>query len=268
MESVFAKIPDLGDKIIRKLDNPSLVKCIEVQRSWYNFINNEKTIWFRKIQNCIGNKNKFSKAWEKVLMKSPIEFVMQVAIVSQQARPMLQIYQLSPIHVAAAEGNSDLYQLMMLKLAGMSQTDIFGKVPPIFPAAYRGNYDMCKFIIKNMDDKNPAMHNGSTPLHTAAKNGHYEICQLLISNVNEKNPAKHDGTTPLYIAAQNGHFEICKLIISIVGEKNPAMPSGLTPLHIAATKGYYKICKLIIENVDEKNPGMHNGATPMHRAAQ
>ena len=76
----------------------------------------------------------------------------------------------------------------MLKLAGMNQTDMFGKVPPIFPAALRGNYDICKFIIENVDHKNIAMpHNGSTPLHTAAKNGCYEICQLLILNVNEKN---------------------------------------------------------------------------------
>ena len=241
MQSVFVKIPVLGDKIIRELDNSSLVKCKEVKRSWYNFIKAEKILWFRKIQNCIGDENKFSKARKKLLTKVSSDLVMQVAIGCQQACATFQIFniQISPIHMAAAAGNLDLYQLMMLKLAGMNQTDIFGKVPPIFPAAL--NYDMCKFIIENVDDKNPAMHNGSTPLHTAAKNGHYEICQLLISNVNEKNPAKHDETTPLYLAAQNGHFEICLLIISTMGEKNPAMPSGLTPLHIAATEGYYKI---------------------------
>ena len=103
LESVFAKIPDLGDKIIRELDNPSLVKCKEVQRSWYSFINNGKIIWFRKIQNCIGNKNKFSKTWKKVLMKAPFDFVMQVAIASQQAHAKYQISLISPIHMAAGE---------------------------------------------------------------------------------------------------------------------------------------------------------------------
>ena len=115
---------------------------------------------------------------------------MQVAIACHQAHAMFQIFniQISPIHMAAAVGNLDLYQLIMLKLAGMNQTDMFGKVPTIFPAALRGNYDICKFIIENVDHKNIAMpHNGSTPLHTAANNGCYEICQLLILNVNEKN---------------------------------------------------------------------------------
>ena len=108
MESVFVKIPALGDKIIRELDNQSLVKCKEVKRSWYNFINAEKILWFRKIQNCIGDNNKFSKAWKKLLTKAPFDFVMQVAIASQQAK--YQLYQFSPIHMAAAEGSLDLYQ--------------------------------------------------------------------------------------------------------------------------------------------------------------
>ena len=180
MVSVFAKVPVLGGKIIRELDNSSLVKCKEVKRSWYNFINQEKILWFRKI----------FKGLEKLLTKAPSDFVMQVAIACHQAHATFQIFniQISPIHMAAAVGNLDLYQLIMLKLAGMNQTDMFGKVPPIFPAALRGNYDICKFIIENVDHKNIAMpHNGSTPLHTAAKNGCYEICQLLILNVNEKN---------------------------------------------------------------------------------
>ena len=142
MESVFVKIPVLGDKIIRELDNSSLVKCKEVKRSWYNFIKAEKILWFRKIQNCIGDENKFSKARKKLLTKVSSDLVMQVAIGCQQACATFQIFniQISPIHMAAAAGNLDLYQLIMLKLAGMNQTDIFGKVPPIFPAAL--NYDM------------------------------------------------------------------------------------------------------------------------------
>ena len=110
MVSVFAKVPVLGGKIIRELDNSSLVKCKEVKRSWYNFINAEKILWFRKIQNCIGDNNKFSKAWKKLLTKAPFDFVIQVAIASQQARATFQLYQFSPIHMAAAEGSLDLYQ--------------------------------------------------------------------------------------------------------------------------------------------------------------
>ena len=60
MESILEKIPDLGDKIIKELDNQTLVKCKEVQRSWNKFINKEKILWFRMIQKYIGVKNEFS----------------------------------------------------------------------------------------------------------------------------------------------------------------------------------------------------------------
>ena len=84
MESIFSKIPDLGEKIFKELDNQSLVKCKEVQRSWYNFINEEKFQWLRMIQNYIGDNNEFKTAWRKVLKKAPVDFVTYVAISTQQ----------------------------------------------------------------------------------------------------------------------------------------------------------------------------------------
>ena len=62
---MLSKIPDLGDKIFRELDNQSLVKCKEVQSLWYNFINEEKVLWFRMIQNYIGDVHEFSTVWSK-----------------------------------------------------------------------------------------------------------------------------------------------------------------------------------------------------------
>ena len=84
MENIFSKIPDLGEKIFKELDNQSLVKCKEVQRSWYNFINEEKVLWFRIIQNYIRKDNEFLQAWRKVLTKAPVDFVTQVALATEQ----------------------------------------------------------------------------------------------------------------------------------------------------------------------------------------
>ena len=156
MDSVFAKIPDLGDKIISELDNQSLVRCKEVQRSWYNFINEEKNHWLRMIQKRIGDVNKYPTAWKKVLLKAPVDFVAQIAIATQQPHTKNEILsQFSPVHVAISGGNLDLYQQMIVKLADMKQTDIFGRFHPLFLAAHTGQYDICKLMIGNMDDKNP-----------------------------------------------------------------------------------------------------------------
>ena len=121
MESIFLKIPDLGEKIFKEIDNQSLVKCKEVQRSWYNFINEEKVLWFRMIQNYIGDDNEFLTAWRKVLWKVPVAFVTQIAIVTQKVNAIHQIQSDdSPIHVAASDGSVDLYKQIMVKLADMN----------------------------------------------------------------------------------------------------------------------------------------------------
>ena len=268
MESIFAKIPDLGEKIFKELDNQSLVKCKEVQRSWYNFVIEEKVLFFRMIQNYIGDDNEFLTAWRKVLRKAPVDDVSQIAFATQLLPAKYIKNGLSPIHMAANDGNLDLYQQIMLKLAGMNKTDIFGTVDPLFHAAFRGHYNICKHIIENVDEKNPAMPDGVTPLMLAAQNGHYEICKLIISNVDDKNPAMHNGVTPLFMAVLQGHYQICKLIVSNVNDTNPARNDGVTPLFIAAYKGHYEICKLIITNVDDKNPTRNDGITPLYIAAE
>ena len=63
-------------------------------------------------------------------------------------------------------------------------------------AAAKGNYEICKYIIKNIKVINPPMVDGITPLYMAAQNGHFDTCKLIIENVEDKNPAENDGTLP------------------------------------------------------------------------
>ena len=87
---------------------------------------------------------------------------------------------------------------------------------------------------------------GYTALHLATLEGHFEIVKYIVGIVNEKNPATDDGNTPLHEAARKGHLEIYKCIADQVDNKNPANDVGTTPLHEAARKGHLEICKVII----------------------
>ena len=53
---------------------------------------------------------------------------------------------------------------------------------------------------------------GNTPLHYAAWNGHFDICKYILENVQEKNPSNNVGETPLDLAHQKKHFKIFELI--------------------------------------------------------
>ena len=78
---------------------------------------------------------------------------------------------------------------------------------------------------------------GMTPLHEAAGKGEFELCKQIINNVQNKNPKCHYGFTPLHLAAEEGHLSICQLILKNTKNKNPRSKNGKTPLHHAANKG-------------------------------
>ena len=94
-------------------------------------------------------------------------------------------------------------------------------------------------------DKNPRAIGGMTTFHWAAGHGQFEVCNFIIQNVDDKNPPSNNGTTPLHMAARQGRFEVCKLIIENVDNKNPTNHAGMTPFHIARHNRKWKICRLI-----------------------
>ena len=55
MENIFLRFPQMGESIIRLLDNKSLVLCREVNKKWKNFIDCQKILSVRMIQRSIGN---------------------------------------------------------------------------------------------------------------------------------------------------------------------------------------------------------------------
>ena len=59
---------------------------------------------------------------------------------------------------------------------------------------------------------NPARANEFSALSLAAMAGHFEVCQYLIDNLDDKNPKEKDGNTVLLSVALAGHLHIYKYI--------------------------------------------------------
>ena len=76
-----------------------------------------------------------------------------------------------------------------------------------------GHLELCRLIIENLQDKNPADEYGETPLHKAAEKGYLELCRLIMENVENKNPEDicDCGVTPLENAAINKQSSIIEL---------------------------------------------------------
>ena len=87
-------------------------------------------------------------------------------------------------------------------------------------------------------DKNPSRKDSLTPLHLAAGKGHFQVCTFIMENLENKNTGNKRGKTPFHVAAKRGQLTICKLMIKSVDNNIPSDKYGITYFHIAAELGH------------------------------
>ena len=179
MEIFFTKFSHLTEKVFDQLDDKSLVNCRKVNKSWQNYLDNQKLLQIRIIKATISHFHEVGPAWTRVFDKATTKTIMDLGESVRkfyQKDPGLTYHKgLTPLHVTAGTGN-------LLTLLNI--------------------YD--KAI-----QKCPKDEEGMIPLHYSAQNGHFEVCKFIMKNASDKNPGDKDGWTPLLRAAMNGHFDIC-----------------------------------------------------------
>ena len=306
LEDFCLQFPSVGEMILKKIDNQSLVNCKKVSWEMEGFIKSERHYWIRMMGRHLQNFKEFQDQWKMVIKKTPIVILRKLSPTVDTFfynDPIHYGQQWAPLHIAAQEGSLKLFKYILDKTGDICSKRKNGWTT-LHMAVDGRNFEVCKFLMNKMTDKNPGSLRKWTPLHMAAMVGSLNISKLIIQNIENKNPADSNGRTPLHVAARLNHLEICKLLIENMSDKNPADRTGCTPLHYAAEGGSFKVCKLIMKNLrsfdcklcvqmytytatdrkslryhyrtmhkgekipEVKNPADHNGVTPLHKAAK
>ena len=295
MDEIISRFPHLAEDIFDNLDNESLVKCKEIGRFCYNFLDEEKVVWLRRIKNYVGEHiilyigfDRFKESWKMAIKKASKLVVREIGISLMKSLTKFltksysyniysdidnllyrteKVILYSPLHFAVENGNATLCKLI-LERSNHKNPKAFGDWTPLHIAAKSGCLEIFTAIINQTEDKNPRDANGITPFHLAAYSGHLKICQEILKNIDEENQGhdKYYRTTPFHVAAKMGHLKICEAMINNFKEKQPRDRSGLTPLHFAACEGHLEICEKIIDSVEDKNPANNFGSTPFQYA--
>ena len=78
---------------------------------------------------------------------------------------------------------------------------------------------VCMLMLTKLENKNPIIlrnrlvhGDNNTALHVAAEKGYLDICRLILKNVQDKNLQNSLGKTPLSLASEKGHINVCILI--------------------------------------------------------
>ena len=115
-----------------------------------------------------------------------------------------QIQDPSPLHVVAGFGNLTLFTMIEKICPLQYSEDISSSLKPIHIAAMWGQLEVLKYILNQMEVKDPKTHDGAVPLHFAGKGGILENCDFLIKNVSNMNPIEKRGWTPPHLAVHQG----------------------------------------------------------------
>ena len=214
---------------------------------------------------------------------------MVVLLLDPGAKPDIVSFGLTPLHLAALNGRTDIATLLLDHRANVNAKTRNGGLTPLDYAVTRGDLPMMKLLIARGAD----VHRGTT-LHIAVTSADMEIARLLLNSGADPNMRDEDGVTPLEVAVRRAKRETAELLVDsgatvptellgqavLRGRKdllamllrksadvNVRLASGSTPLNDAALKGYEEIVKLLLAHgakVDIRNA---SGATPLHDAA-
>ena len=91
--------------------------------------------------------------------------------------------------------------------------------PPLHQAAYRGDTESIRELLKQGENVNGLNSEGATPLHWAAFKGHPEAAKLLLRYGAEVNAKTKKGSTPLRLAVTHKKTAVIKLLKSHGGKE-------------------------------------------------
>lgn len=154
-------------------------------------------------------------------------------------------------------------------------------------AAYYGDLQQLKNLVRAGADPNKKDYDGRSPLHLAASRGYEDIAQFLIQEGVDINVADNFGNTPLLEAIKNGQEHVASLLVkegaslqidnagsflcTVVAKGDSdhlrrLLTTGIdpnsrdydqrTPLHVAASQGLYLMARLLLDagaNVSAKD---------------
>ncbi|KAK3132094.1 hypothetical protein QOZ80_6AG0515690 [Eleusine coracana subsp. coracana] len=150
------------------------------------------------------------------------------------------------LRVNSAAFYGDLNQLKSLIRAGADpkNTDYDGRTP-LHLAASRGYEEIVQFLIHEGVDINLADEFGNTPLLEAVKRGHERVASLLHgkgAKLSLTNAGSH-----LCSAVAKGDSDFIRRALAYGADPNCRDYDHRTPLHIAAAEGLYLIAKILVD---------------------
>jgi ankyrin repeat protein len=168
----------------------------------------------------------------------------------------------APLYYAAMLGFRDLAEHLIAEHPEHVNAKGGLQVTPLHVAASAGHSDILSLLIEHGADMSGRCYDGGTPLHRASQKGRLEAGQVLLNrgaDIDDQDLFKY---TALMYAAMFGHAEFARMLLERGAMIDPRGYLGMTPLHCAAANGRTEVVRLLLERGADPHVRDENGETP------
>uniref|UniRef100_A0A8U7NVW5 Ankyrin repeat domain 52 n=1 Tax=Corvus moneduloides TaxID=1196302 RepID=A0A8U7NVW5_CORMO len=177
----------------------------------------------------------------------------------------------TPLHAAAANGNTDSLHLLIDSGERADITDVMdihGQTP-LMLAIMNGHVDCVHLLLEKGSTADAADKRGRTALHRGAVTGCEDCLAALLDHDAFVLCRDFKGRTPIHFASACGHLEVLRTLLQAALSTDPLDSvvdySGYSPMHWASYSGHEDCLELLLEH----NPFAYlegNPFTPLHCA--
>ena len=182
LENVF-DIEVIGENMCKYLDCKSILNVKKVSTTLYRAMEKQRVAWIRTVQNRFTirtGRDELPESWEEIVYKLTSENLERLGLALDPIHyfPRFRHYypaDLPLFHFVAGSGDLELYRFLADTYGNPINEDGPEGYTPLHAAVFNGHLDVCHFILDRVQNKNPAVRSGLTPLHWAANRGHEEV---------------------------------------------------------------------------------------------
>uniref|UniRef100_A0A8B9SVT9 Ankyrin repeat and death domain containing 1B n=1 Tax=Anas platyrhynchos TaxID=8839 RepID=A0A8B9SVT9_ANAPL len=173
------------------------------------------------------------------------------------------------LHFAVARSHTSAVDFLLHHKARLDMADQHG-LTVIHLAAWTGNLDVMRKLVKAGADQKAKNEEGMNALHFAAQNNSVKIVDYFLQDLHLTDLNKPDGKgrKPFLLASEKGHVDMINDLIALKLFTSEKDQEGNTALHLAAKNGHSEVVEILLKQWEEINDLNQNGETPFYLSVE
>uniref|UniRef100_A0A8B9TYE6 Ankyrin repeat and death domain containing 1B n=1 Tax=Anas zonorhyncha TaxID=75864 RepID=A0A8B9TYE6_9AVES len=173
------------------------------------------------------------------------------------------------LHFAVARSHTSAVDFLLHHKARLDMADQHG-LTVIHLAAWTGNLDVMRKLVKAGADQKAKNEEGMNALHFAAQNNSVKIVDYFLQDLHLTDLNKPDGKgrKPFLLASEKGHVDMINDLIALKLFTSEKDQEGNTALHLAAKNGHSEVVEILLKQWEEINDLNQNNSSALQIAIQ